>query len=139
MYILLIDANMAGKTRIKRQMKRLLLFLTLIFLVPALNAQFEQDVYEFGKTHASKDYDAKTDIPRDYDPEGDVTRLYDEAIDIPKDYDETGKPPNDYNEATARPVNFNEKTDKAQDYDEDYAEGIVYEPGGREAHKRRRR
>ena len=123
----------------KRQMKRLLPFLALMLLVPALNAQSERDEYEIGETGAPKDYDPKTDIPRDYDPEGDVTRRYDEAIDIPRDYNETEKPPRDYNEATTKPVDFNEKTDKAKDYDEGYVEGIIYEPGGKEAYRKRRR
>ena len=138
-YILFTDANMAGNTREKRQMKRLLPFLALMFLVPALNAQSERDEYEIGETGAPKDYDAITDIPKDYDPEGDVTKRYDEVIDIPKDYEETGKPPQDYNEVTTKPVDFNEKTDKAQDYDEGYVEGIIYEPGGKEAYRKRRR
>ncbi len=62
-YILFTDANMAEKTRKKRQMKRLLPFVVLMFLVPALNAQSERDEYEIGKTGAPKNYDAKTDIP----------------------------------------------------------------------------
>ena len=128
---------MAVKTRKERQMKRLLPFLVLMFLLPALNAQSERDEYEIGETGAPKDYDAKTDIPKDYDPESDVIRRYDAAIDIPRDYEETGKPPNDYNEATTKTVDFNEKTDKAQDYDAEYVEGIIYEPGGKEAYRRR--
>ena len=138
-YILLTDDNMVDKIRKKRQMKRLLPFVALMFLVPALNAQSERDEYEIGETGAPKDYDAKTDIPKDYDPEGDVTKRYDEANDIPKDYEEIDKPPKDYNEAITKTVDFNEKTDKAQDYDEGYVEGIVYEPGGREAYRKRAR
>lgn len=138
-YILLTDVNMADKTRKKWQMKRLLPFIALMFLVPALNAQSERDEYEIGETGAPKDYDPKIDIPKDYDPEGDVTKRYDEARDIPKDYEGTDKPPKDYNEATTKTVNFNEKTDKAQDYDEGYVEGIIYEPGAKEAYRKRRR
>lgn len=138
-YILLTDVNMADKTRKKRPMNRLLLFVALMFLVPALNAQSERDEYEIGETGAPKDYDEKTDIPKDYDPEGDVTRRYDAARDIPKDYEESDEPPGYYNEATTRPVDFNENTDKAQDYDEGYVEGIIYEPGAREVFKSRGR
>lgn len=120
-------------------MKRLLAFVALMLLIPASNAQSDRDVYEIGKTGAPKDYDATTDIPRDYDPQDDVTRRFNEASDVPKDYEETDEPPSYYNEATTKPVDFNEITDTAQDYDEEYVEGVIYEPGAREAHKKRGR
>ena len=118
-------------------MKRVLIVASLFLLAPAADAQSNQDEYEIGETGAPKDYDPAQHKPKDYDASKDSPKDYDPSKDRPKDYDPVRNKPSDYDATVARPHDYDAETDASKDYDPDYVEGIIWEPGAREAYKAR--
>ena len=119
-------------------MKRIPILLALILLPAAIHAQSSRDEYEIGETGQSKDYDPSGDTPESYQPK-DLDETSFEPAQERDDYDPSTDKPVDYNETVARPHDYDEATDKPRDYDPDYVEGIIYEPGGREAYRKKHR
>jgi hypothetical protein len=118
-------------------MHRIPIFLLFVLLSATAHAQSSrgQDEYEIGETGAPKDYDPAKDKPRDYDASKDKPQDYDPAKNKPQDFDPAKNRPTDYNETMARPHDYDPEVDKPKDYDPDYVEGIIWEPGAREAYR----